>query len=97
MDAVLKASLVKSRVTKDLKNDSKVILESCGLTLSSAIRVFLEQVVMNGGLPFEIKAKKPSLMTIQALEEAKQIKREFSSIDEMVKELDSEHQKGIQL
>lgn len=97
MDAVLKAYLVKSRVTKNLKDDSKAILESCGLTLSSAIRVFLEQVVINEGLPFEVKTKKPSVTTMQALEEVKSIKREFSSIDCMIKGLNSEQKKGVKL
>lgn len=97
MDAALKASLVKSRVTKDLKDDAKEILESCGLTLSSAIRVFLEQVVVNEGLPFEVKIKKPSLTTMQALEEAKQIKGEFSSIDDMIKGLNSDQKEDRKL
>lgn len=95
MDAVLKAYLVKSRVTKNLKDDSKAILESCGLTLSSAIRVFLEQVVINEGLPFKVKTKKPSMTTREALEEVKHIKREFSSIDDMIMGLNSDQKKGI--
>ncbi|EGZ6886790.1 type II toxin-antitoxin system RelB/DinJ family antitoxin [Vibrio cholerae] len=97
MDAALKASLVKSRVTKDLKYDAKEILEGCGLTISSAIRVFLEQVVVHEGLPFEVKAKKPSLSTMQALDEAKQIEREFSSIDDMMKGLNSDSEEDCKL
>lgn len=89
MDNALKGSLVKSRVTNDLKDDAKLILGNCGLTLSSAIRIFLEQVVVNEGLPFEVKTKKPSLSTIEALEEARQIQAQFSSVHDMMIGLNS--------
>jgi len=89
MSTILKAAEVKCRISKDLKLDASTILESCGLNISSAIRLFLEQVVVSEGLPFEVKAKKPSQLMMKALEEARVIDREFASIDEMLKELDS--------
>jgi DNA-damage-inducible protein J len=46
----------------------------------------LEQVVQAQGIPFEIKRKKPSARMVKALEEAKLIEQQFSSLDEMMQE-----------
>ena len=42
------------RVDEQLKEKSVAILEELGFTLSSAVNIFLRQVVLNKGLPFEI-------------------------------------------
>ncbi len=63
---------IKTRISEDLKNEAMHVLNECGLTVSSAIRIFLEQVVQAKGLPFEVK-QRPSASTQQALAEARQI------------------------
>ncbi len=52
------------RIDEKLKNDSKIILESMGLDLSSAVKIFLMQVVIHKSIPFEIKT--PNGFTQQA-------------------------------
>ena len=42
------------RIDEQIKEESTVILEGLGFTLSGAINIFLRQVVLNKGLPFEI-------------------------------------------
>jgi len=52
---------VFARVEPELKEDSESILSQLGIPMSNAIGLFLRQVVIHRGLPFEVKLpyKKP--------------------------------------
>lgn len=50
-------SVVRARIDNDLKAEASAVLESCGLGLSDAVRIFLRQVVKQGGLPFPVRAR----------------------------------------
>lgn len=63
---------IKTRLSEDLKNDAMLVLNDCGLTVSMAIRLFLEQVVKFQGLPFPVKCR-PSAKTMTALRQADEI------------------------
>lgn len=51
----MKESVVRARVDEGLKVQAAEVLASCGLALSDAIRLFLRQVVVRGGIPFPIR------------------------------------------
>jgi DNA-damage-inducible protein J len=53
----MKQTVVRARIDNDLKAEASAVLESCGLGLSDAVRIFLAQVVKQGGLPFPIRAR----------------------------------------
>jgi DNA-damage-inducible protein J len=53
----MKQSVVRARIDNDLKTEAAAVLESCGLGLSDAVRIFLGQVVKQGGLPFPVRAR----------------------------------------
>jgi addiction module RelB/DinJ family antitoxin len=53
----MKQSVVRARIDNDLKAEASAILKSCGLGLSDAVRIFLGQVVKQGGLPFPVRAR----------------------------------------
>jgi len=53
----MKQSVVRARIDSDLKAEACAVLESCGLGLSDAVRIFLGQVVKQGGLPFPVRAR----------------------------------------
>ncbi|EIC82810.1 type II toxin-antitoxin system RelB/DinJ family antitoxin [Serratia sp. M24T3] len=84
---------IKTRISEDLKNEAMHVLNECGLTVSSAIRIFLEQVVQSKGLPFEVK-QRPSATTKQALAEARQMElnaeNRYESVEMMIKGLSDE-------
>ncbi|MFM9970037.1 MAG: type II toxin-antitoxin system RelB/DinJ family antitoxin [Burkholderiales bacterium] len=69
----LKSTDVRSRIEPDLKDRASEVLAACGLNLSDAIRLFLRQVVVQEGLPFEVKT--PNAITIAAMKEARSMKR----------------------
>ena len=56
-----KTSNVFARVEPDIKMQAEQVLSNLGLPMSNAINLFLKQVVLQRGLPFEVKipARKP--------------------------------------
>ncbi len=52
---------VFTRVDSDVKEQAEVILSQLGIPMSSAVGMFLRQVVIQRGIPFEMKlpAEKP--------------------------------------
>ncbi len=88
MAAVLKNADVRFRVEADLKAQATDVLQACGLNVSDALRLFLRQVVETQGLPFEVRV--PSKKTARAMKEARAIRHQFDSMDEMLKDLDGE-------
>ena len=60
---------VQARVTAELKADAEAIFAAMGLKTSDAIRLFLQQSVNIGGLPFQPKATVPNTETIAAIKE----------------------------
>jgi len=51
----MKGSIVRARVDDLLKAQASAVLASCGLEMSDALRLFLIQVVNQGGLPFPVR------------------------------------------
>ena len=50
-----KTSNINVRVDSELKAQAESVLAQLGIPVSSAINIFLKQVVMQRGLPFEVK------------------------------------------
>ena len=61
---------IQVRVEKNLKQDAERIAEELGMTLSTAINLFLRQMVRKDGIPFDVSLT-PNSETIKALESAK--------------------------
>ena len=51
----MKDSVVRARIAAELKAQASEVLSSCGLELSDAIRLFLQQVVLYRGIPFPVR------------------------------------------
>lgn len=47
-------AVINVNVDAKLKNDANAVLKELGLNMSSAINMFLVQVVKKNGIPFEI-------------------------------------------
>lgn len=52
---------VFARVDASLKEQAESILSQLGMPMSSAINIFLNQVVLRRGLPFEVTLPEPPL------------------------------------
>ena len=66
-------SAINVNVDAKVKEEATAILKDLGLNMSTAINMFLVQVIKKDGIPFEIVNPKPSKDTLKALEEAKKI------------------------
>ena len=85
-----KTDTLHVRVEPSVKQKAEKTLNDLGLSITEAINVFLNQVILNDGIPFEIKKPKYNKATIQALEDTKNQKnlsKTFNDVDEMFKEL----------
>jgi DNA-damage-inducible protein J len=60
---------VQARVSVELKEEAEAVFAAIGLTTAEAIRIFMQQTVNSGGLPFQPTAKIPNPETLQAIEE----------------------------
>ena len=80
-------SEIRVRISPDLKNQATEVLSQYGLNISDAVRLFLEQVVMRDGLPFEIKM--PNITTIAAMKESRKLtSKNAQSIQQLFDELE---------
>ena len=48
--------VVQARIPSDLKRDTEQIFNSMGIDFATGIRMFLAQVRLRNGLPFEVQA-----------------------------------------
>lgn len=88
-----KTDTIHLRVEPELKSDVEALFSQLGLTTTDAIKIFLNQVVLNGGLPFEVKIPQYNANVLAAMEEAKKVSKIgkfYSSADELFEELDSD-------
>lgn len=73
------------RVDDDLSEDANAIFRSLGLSMSEAVRLFLHRSVVSKGIPLELKV--PNATTLEALAEAREIRRtkkaRFSTPEEL--------------
>ena len=84
-----KTDTIHMRIEPDIKTGADSILNRLGLSTAEAINIFLNQVILNGGLPFEVKIPVPNETTLQAMREAENDinLRKFNNADEMFSEL----------
>lgn len=86
------------RIEEKTKKQAVELLEGLGLNLSDAVNMFLRQVILRRGIPFDVVYPenawefKPEVL--DAMEEAKRISRDpnvkgYTDIDELFEDLDS--------
>lgn len=86
-----KTDTLHIRVEPRVKQKAEETLSDLGLSITEAINVFLNQVILNDGIPFEIRKPKFNKETIQAIEDTKNgknLSKTFNNVDEMFEELD---------
>lgn len=81
------------RIDSELSDQASKLLEGLGLSMSQAVSMFLRQVVLQQGLPFEVKYPKRSGELLDAIEEAKRLEadprtKHYTDMNEMWADLD---------
>jgi DNA-damage-inducible protein J len=65
--SVAKSASVFARIEPGLKEQAENILEQLGIPMSEAIHFFLRQVVLQRGLPFEMKLQRKTPLNYSTL------------------------------
>jgi len=87
-----KTDVIHMRVSPEIKQTADTILRKLGMSTSDAINIFLSQVILRGGLPFEVCLPTPNETTLSAMHDAESGNNlhRFDSPAAMFKELDIE-------
>ena len=65
-----KSANLYARIEPDVKEQAESILSALGITASNAINMFYKQIILNRGLPFEVKIPTARPVNMSELTEA---------------------------
>ena len=83
-----KTAIIQARIDPEVKDKAQKILRKLNISMSEAISIFLTQVSLNRGIPFEVKI--PNDLTSDTLlksEKGEELHK-ASSVEELFQELD---------
>lgn len=83
-----KTAVVQARIDPEVKNRAQTILNKLNISISEAISIFLTQVSLNRGIPFEIKIPHDLTADVLAKSEKGEELHKVSTADELFQELD---------
>lgn len=86
-------SAINVQVDAKDKEQATNILKDLGLNMSTAVNMFIKQIIKTDGLPFEISNPKPNKELLEALEEGEKIIQEvregkrkgYNNVNEMMR------------
>jgi len=84
-----RTATIQTRVDPTVKQNAQLILKKLNISMSEAISMYLSQITLHNGIPFEIKL--PNDVTEKVLKdsERKQGLHKADSIDDLFQELES--------
>ena len=90
----MSATNLNIRTDSEIKSAAEKIFEELGLSMSSAINIFLRQTIREKGIPFALTLNVPNAETVEAIEEGRRIAYDkdvkgYKSIEELKKALDA--------
>ena len=80
-----RSSNIYARVEPELKGQAETVLEQLGIPMSNAIGMFLRQVVLQRGIPFDMKLPANKLLAVDSLTEEEfnvEIEKGFADLAE---------------
>ena len=84
---------INVRVDPALKKSAEELFSDLGLSMSTAVTLFLRSAVQHEGIPFEIRREVPNAATRAALAEYESMKKDpgaykrYGSFDELASEI----------
>lgn len=91
-------SAINVQIDTKTKQEATAILSDLGLSMSTAINLFLKQVIKRDGLPFKVTNPKPTKELLEALKEGEQIledlksgkRKGYNNIQDLIKSLEED-------
>lgn len=86
---------VTIRLDKDIRDSAADFFEGLGMSLSTAINIFIRKCMMEDKIPFDIGYGSPNKKLIAAMLEAEALANDpnakrYSSVEELIADLESE-------
>jgi len=66
-----KSSSIYTRVEPELKEQVEQVLSKLGMPMANAINLFLHQIVLQGGIPFDVKLPQRRLLDYSTISQEK--------------------------
>lgn len=83
-----KTATIQARIDPDVKQKAQEILNALNISMSEAISLYLTQITLKRGIPFDIKLPNDlTLETILKSEKGEELHK-VHSVDELFEELD---------
>ncbi len=81
-----KTATIQTRVDPEIKQNAQMILKTLNLSMSEAISMFLSQITLHKGIPFEIKIpNEVAAKTLKDAENGHELHK-VDSVDELFQE-----------
>ena len=80
------------RIDKEVKAEAVELLKELGLDMSTAVNMFLHQLILRNGLPFSVTVPQREQELLEAYEEAKRLShaadtKRYSSFEEALEDM----------
>ena len=84
-----KKAIIQTRIDSRIKEDAQEILTRLNITMSEAISLYLAQITLHKGIPFEVKI--PNALTAETLMDSEAGKglHEADNVDDLFRRLES--------
>jgi len=84
-----KTAVIQTRVDPEIKQHAQMILKKLNISMSEAISMYLSQITLQNGIPFEIKIPNDiTVKTFMDVENGKEL-HTVGSVDDLFQELDN--------
>ena len=86
-------SNINVRIDSNTKAMAEKVFEKLGLTPTTAINLFYNQVIRTNSIPFELKADIPNKTTLKAMAEVEEMEnhpekyKTYESVDDLMEDL----------
>ena len=80
------------RMDTELKKQAEAMLSDMGLNMTTAMNMFLRQVVRQGRIPFEIATDIPNAETLAAIDDVnnnRNMSKAYGSMEELMRDLNA--------
>lgn len=83
----MRNDIIQVRVPTEMRQQADAVFAAIGLKTGEAVRVFLQQSINSGGLPFQPHVKTPNAETRAAMRESEEGGSEAVTLDTLRKEM----------
>jgi DNA-damage-inducible protein J len=84
-----KTATIQARIDPAIKYNAQIILKKLNISMSEAISMYLSQISLHNGIPFEIKLPNDVTAKVLADSEKGNELHKVDSVDALFQELDS--------